>query len=421
MLTSRIGPIGAFLLLMQGSGFAYLTDGEIHSPPGYLSLLPISAGEAYVDPVFGTRIKRITDARSTPNTADVGNLTFVINEYSNVAPFNSRGTRLLLQHGGYFALYDELGGYLRDLPLEIGAISEPRWSRHEANMIYYLSGNRLLRYDTVKAEASVVRAFGEYSRISGTGESDLSLDGDHLALVGDRRDIFVYQISTGTKGPVLDASGLGGFDLAHITPCNNVLVSWYAIGSGRYQGVELYDRDMRFLRQVSRATGHLDTMLDADGSEVLLIANAADPQPVCLNGVVKIRLADALQTCLVSFDWSLALHVSAPDNAGWFYVSTQAPADPLPGQGWRAFTNEILRVALDGSEVRRMAHHRSRPFNPYNWTPRASVSRDGRRLVFSSNYGLQSILGLPAEYSDVYLFSMRVEVQREWEPVASCS
>ena len=65
-----------------------------------------------------------------------------------------------------------------------------------------------------------------------------------------------------------------------------------------------------------------------------------------------------------------------------------------------------LGTRLDGSEVRRLAHHRSRPFNAYGWMPRASISRDGSRVVFSSNYGLQAILGYPYYYSDAYLIDL---------------
>jgi hypothetical protein len=57
-------------------------------------------------------------------------------------------------------------------------------------------------------------------------------------------------------------------------------------------------------------------------------------------------------------------------------------------------------VKLDGSEVRRLAHHRSRPFDSYNYTPRASASRDGSRLIFGSNFGLY---GPSTLYTDVYL------------------
>ncbi|MBI4465694.1 MAG: putative Ig domain-containing protein, partial [Acidobacteria bacterium] len=163
---------------------------------------------------------------------------------------------------------------------------------------------------------------------------------------------------------------------------------------------------MNFQRQVAHAGGHMDVTRDINGDEVLVWTNSADanPLPGCNNGFVKIRLADGQQTCLLSVDWSLAVHVSGSDDSGWVFVETYAPSDPDPlSSSWRTYTNEILQIKLDGTEVRRLAHHRSRPFNSYNWTPRVSASRDGSRFVFNSNYGLQGILGYTAEYSDVYL------------------
>src|SRR5262249_8405581 len=44
----------------------------------------------------------------------------------------------------------------------------------------------------------------------------------------------------------------------------------------------------------------------------------------------------------------------------------------------------------------------------YTYQPKASVSRDGRKLVYSSNFGLQSILGYPKEYSDAYMIDLSV-------------
>ncbi len=63
-------------------------------------------------------------------------------------------------------------------------------------------------------------------------------------------------------------------------------------------------------------------------------------------------------------------------------------------------------MKLDGSEVRRLAHHRSRPFNSYNYQPHVSVSWDGSVLVYNSNFGLQSTLGYPTEYADLYLMAV---------------
>jgi hypothetical protein len=38
--------------------------------------------------------------------------------------------------------------------------------------------------------------------------------------------------------------------------------------------------------------------------------------------------------------------------------------------------------------------------------PRATISRDGARLVFASNFALQVLQGAPAEYSDAYLLTV---------------
>jgi hypothetical protein len=384
---------------------AYLTDRTVRLPVNYFVLLPPPAGQSYLDPVFGTVITRISDSRSQPNASDTGNLAFIVNEYSTMSPFNQDDSRLVLQHQSYFALYDGNGHYQKDLPFEISASSEPRWSRTDPNLLYYFLGNSLKSYNVVNGIRAIVHTFSEYARVDGRGESDMCFDGDHFVLVGDAQDIFVYEISTDKKGPVLDASG-HPFDSVYIAPGDQVIVSWYEMGSARYAGMELYDRDLRFLRQLAFANGHKDVSRDTDGEPILLWVNAADPQAPadCQNGVVKIRLADAQRTCLISLGWSGAAHVSAPDGGGWFFVSMFASGDPkpLPGE-WRPYTNEVLQVRTDGSEVRRLAHHRSRPFNSYWYQPRASVSRDGRRLVYSSNYGLPSILGYDNAYSDVYL------------------
>jgi hypothetical protein len=321
-----------------------------------------------------------------------------------MTPFNSDNSRIILVHQSYFGLYDGTGFYLRDLPLEINASSEPRWSRKDNHTLYYVHGNQFKAYDISSGATTIVHTFNEYSAISGMGESDISFDGDHFVFAGNNRYVFVYQISTDTKHAVFDTAGVA-FDSVYITPNNNVIISWIQTGTVRNTGQELFDTNMNFLRQVGHADGHKDVTLDTDGNEVLVWTNSNDPQPICNNGIVKIRLADGQQTCLVSLDWSLAVHISAPDDSGFVYVETYAPSNPTPPTGWVAYTNELLQIKLDGSQVLRLAHHRSRPFqaNTYNWQPKMSASRDGSRVVYGSDYDLQVIDGNAAQYSDVYL------------------
>ena len=387
------------LFSIAGSAFAQQAGTVTYVPPDYDVLAPPAAGSSYVDPVFRSTIKRMSNSRIEPDVAKgVGTLPFISNEYSTMSPFNADNSRILGLHFSYFGLYDGSGRFTKNLT--VCASCEPRWSRTDPDVLYFISGNRLNRLNVSTGRMSAVHTFREYKSISGKGESDISVDGDHFVFAGDDSSVFVYEISTDTKGPVLNTGGRG-FDSLYITPNNNVTITWLESGIARSNGIEFFDRNMTFQRQVAPAGGHMDVTRDANGDEILLWINSADPTPVCENAIVKIRLSDAHQTCLISLDWSLAVHVSAPDTGGWFFVETYAPGDPAPdSEGWKTFTNEILRVTLDGTEVLRLTHHRSRPLTSYNYTPRVSSSWDGSKIIFNSNFGLH---GPSTLYTDVYL------------------
>jgi hypothetical protein len=375
-------------------------------PPDYDTLLPPSQGGSFVDPAFGTSIQRISDAAHARNADGGGFLTWIMVEYSTMSPFNQDDSLALLVHQSYFALYDSAGRYIRDLPLEVNASSEPRWSRANNHEFYYVHGNQLKVFDATTGQARVVRTFGEYSSIYGMGESDISMDGDHLVFAGDRRYIFVYTISTDSCSPALDAAGRG-FDSLYLTPYNQVLVSWGLDLATKLAPIDLYDPSMAFVRQIFRVNGHKDVALDTDGSEIVVITNSAEPAPnVGKNAVIKVRLSDAKQTCLQELDWSLAVHISTADHTNFCFVSTYAPGNPEPPAGWYPFTNEILQVFYDGTPTVRLAHHRSRPHgeNQYDYEAWASANRSGNLLLFSSDFDLQAQDKTVAdEYSDVYL------------------
>jgi hypothetical protein len=395
-------------LLLIGSietALAQLTSTSVELASDYDTFVPPSVGLTYVDPTFRSTIKRVSNALGTPNADGGGYLTWIENEYSTMSAFNSNNSNFILVHQSYFALYAGSGLYMHDLPLEINASSEPRWSRKDNVTLYYHSGNMLKSYNISTGDIAVVHTFSEYTSISGNGEMDISYDGDHFVYCGDGRYIFVYQISTDKKFTVFDTAGRS-FDSEYITPDNNVIVSWIQSGTVRYTGQELFDINMNFLRQVGHADGHKDVTLDTNGTEVLVWTNSDDPLPIpnCNNGIVKILLSNGTQTCLAQLDWSLAVHISAPDGNGSVFVDTEAPSNPGSGaSGWVAYTNEILQVKLDGSGVIRWAQHRSRPLNSYNWQPKLTVSRDGTRLLYASDFDLQVIDSYAAEYSDEYM------------------
>src|SRR5262245_33812148 len=80
---------------------AYITDSAIYSPPSYPTMQPPAPGGSYMDPVFGTGIKRLTNAMSVNRADTTGLVTSIAPEYSSMSPFNQDNTRLLLVHFSY--------------------------------------------------------------------------------------------------------------------------------------------------------------------------------------------------------------------------------------------------------------------------------------------------------------------------------
>lgn len=374
----------------------------------FSAFLPPKVGYSYIDPLFGTLIKRISDAPNTTDNASGKALPLITHEYATVSPFNIDNTRLLVQHFTYFALYDGNGNYLRDLPFEINSASEPRWSRDDPDVFYYLTGNQLKSYDIGTGRREVVREFPEYRDVSGLGESDLSGDGDRRVLVGDRRQIFVYDLALDRKRPALTIPPDVGIDNVLISPRNRVLVGWLRSGSTRFSGVEMFDENMNFIAQLTPVVAHMDVGSDDNGDDVLLWHNSADPNPPsdCQNAVMKIRLRDRRKTCLISFEWGVGVHISAVANSDHFVISTYSALDAAEKAGRSGllkYQDEILRLSYDGKQVERMAHHWSGAYDTYVFQPKASLSQDGSRLVFSSNYRQQEKKGYSDRYTDAFL------------------
>lgn len=390
-------------LLWTTTAVADLTDALVHVPPAYNSFRPPAAGGTYLDPVFGATVKRLSDSLHTLDASNSGYLTWIEDEYSAASPFNKDQTRFLLVFQSYFGMFDGQGNYLAPLPFEVNSGSEPRWSRSDPNVLYYHKANQIKQLNITTMTLTVLHTFTEYAAISGKGQMDISMDGDHLVFLGDARYLFTYQISTDKKSPVFD-TGVAGYSVLYMGANNSVTISWAQSGTARFTGIELFDVNMNFLRQLTHAAGHMHMGVDVTGEPILIWNNSADPLPVCgQNAVVKVRLEDGLQTCLLSLDFSLAMHISAPDNT-WAFVETYVPSDVDPNSpAWKPYTNEILQIKLDGSEVRRLAHHRSRPFDNYVYEPKVSSSRDGSAIVYGSNFDLQAIQGNPALYADSYM------------------
>ena len=165
-----------------------------------------------------------------------------------------------------------------------------------------------------------------------------------------------------------------------------------------------YGSQVRWIAYKDPASGIADVTLDGQTQSVDLYSSTPAAQ-----SPVYVR-----QNLPLGFH-NLAIDVTNRKNpaSSGYKVWIDAVEDDPP---WTTYTDEILMVRLDGGEVRRLAHHRSRPYNTYNYTPRASVSRDASLVMFASNYGLP-VDGYTS-YVDAYLMGLNPETLR-WNSTAT--
>src|SRR5262245_8705737 len=167
--------------------------------------MPPFVGSRYSDTVFGTTLVRLSNGQRQLNDA-------VHHEYATMSPFNKDSSLILLQSDqhGFFVVDRNGRQVVPPVALQLGGLSEPRWSGKDAHVFYYHDGNRLKKFDVLTRQKSNVRAFPQYQKITfGGGEGDISEDGDHLLIVGDDRYVGMYTFSSDTLGRMIDLSAIG--------------------------------------------------------------------------------------------------------------------------------------------------------------------------------------------------------------------
>ncbi|HWJ39480.1 MAG TPA: hypothetical protein VNT29_00025, partial [Candidatus Limnocylindrales bacterium] len=320
--------------------------------------------------------------------------------------WNCDNSRMLLLANSYFRMYDWPANSVKDLVI-LDASSEPRWSRTDPNVLFFHTGNTLKMLHVASETVTVVREFKEYSTITGKGKTDISEDGSRFIFIGDGKDLFVYDMQTDFVTPIAKNTA-PGWNNVFLSPDNQPIISWLTPGTGRGQGVELFDADGKFIRQLARADGHMKLTRDASGQTVMIWTNSADPQPDpnAQNAIVMVDLKTGEHFPILQLDWHLAVHVSAADR-GVAFVETYDTANfRFDESNWKPYVNELMMIDLATGVVTRLAHHRSRATDTYNYMPKLTCSRDGSLLAFGSNFGMSLQAGTKAQhpigYTDAY-------------------
>ena len=407
-----------------------ISDDVIKPPDLHTFYPPAGAGSEYIDPAFGTRVIRVTD------NSHFGE--FVLGGYlgnSEICYFNKDGSYFIAEENetesGSRAiatyLYNGNTGkrirmialsntYIRPYwvrwPLADRYKKDGRYITFDPNTHLYKYHDNELRLVNINDVSNyvVLRKFTEYTNLGPAGgEGDLSADGRFWVMDGDGKEMFVYDLIDDIKYPVstFDLGSLGskggnvGVDYGAITPSGKYIAVSWGTDPGinrRYAGIELYDLNWNFIRQLHPSIIHWAMGYDAFGDEVIYTVVTHDypgffaPCGGKAGDLVSVRMSDGRQILLKEVPIWAHLEISSSNylsSGDYIYVGyhrRSEDADDL----WSPFWDEVIEVPTDGSqEVRRFMHHYSHyvPGKSMKYyQPDPMINRQGTKLIYRSTY-----------------------------------
>jgi hypothetical protein len=371
--------------------------------PGQPGFLPV--GEAFVDPVFGSTIRRLTAQSPQSGAGDT---------YARNGWWNSDSTRVHWHPsaGGCLVLDAVSGGVVRSgVPCQT-ASGEVSFAPDDPRLLYYWSGASLRTFNINDGSTALVKTFPATVENLGGSVDYVDRTGRYFVLrYGGQTRVWDKQSDVVYAGGISRDAG-GGW--TGITPnASHVVIATgggfysYSINhGGRAIGPETLFWDL--------CGDHSDLVSGSDGKSYLVgiecssedavyrvdVSLLQSPSP---GGAAAQRASNLKLIHLGS--WRDASHYSCSSRSDWCVVSFEAIDDDFLSMGqWRPYKSELVAVNVISGEIRRLAHHRSRGIDMgYYNQPHPSISWDGSRLMWTSNFGL-NVGGLG--YGDLYSMDM---------------
>lgn len=335
------------LLLMSGvgarGGIPFPPDQTWSGPTPVPSVSPPEYLETITDPVFSTRVTRVT------------NIANWVNHYPKDPAWNCDGSMIKLNQP-----YSILDGRDYSVIITNGPYGEVRWAYTDPQKMYHILDNSFLCYTVSNRTDTLLRTFPAYSAVYlGPWEGNLSTNDRYVALAGEQGSnvtCIVYNIQEDT------------IESEQLMPFPFDALDWMSMSmSGEYvvmnttNGITVYDRDVNFLRKISPKGEHGDLGRDVMGREVF----------VAIIPVEMIRLEDGVSTLLLDSGIGGG-HVSCRNfkRLGWAYLSANAEH------------HEVFAIRLDATRtVEHFVHDHNQLDSAF-----ATPSPDGRRIIFNSTW-----------------------------------
>jgi len=341
-----------------------------------------SLDETVIDPAFGQQVTRITDSAPGEYIAPLTTLT---------SAFNADETKLLV-----YRTTEDGGGEHRVLDLTTGEsvvaeiaptdIEEVAWSSSEPDILIYVDGVSVMRFDVSTGSAVAVRTFDECEQLAtAVGGAGLSLDGDVLSLAclsssGD--SLLAYRFSTDTVVTALREQNPDLFTQAPRVAASGdrfVFPTEARLGTVLDAALQPMGIEIDPLSTTALDVNGVDIAIgpsfggDFAGSLLAIDLVTGEARPIVEPGPDSTSITNGMT-------------VSASGQLVAF--STRAPED-LEAADWVAFDGEVVLVDLRSADpvVTRLAHNRTSSALGYWSSTFVSVSPSGERVAFSSDWG----------------------------------
>jgi hypothetical protein len=379
------------------------SDRNIYPAPTTVPFPKVGYLQSYTDPVFGTKITRVT---GDPGTAILGGGTWsnqVNIAYSKVQVWNADESLMFIAGnrtagGGTGPVLIDGSTYQPVASVRCPGV-ECRWHPTDPAKMIWVNRDQIGEWFPRTGAANVIATFNGYSNFHiGPNEGNLSLDGSIIVVSGQIAGAgpniaFAYDMVKRVKYPDILVNKYGDrLNWASISPAGDYVVLAF---SGERHSVVL-DLTGRLITRINNSQPtHYDMTIDGSGDEVAVGSNRPGSSFPHNGAVIKVRLRDGELTPLTT--GGFARHTSTRDTtARAFAVSSMEPQTRLP-----PYNDEIVLVRLDGSVVYRLAHTYNNMIDfPSEVIP--SISPSGTRVIFQSNW--LSPTGRPTQ---VYVIDLR--------------
>lgn len=351
--------------------------------------------EQFVDAVHGTTIQRISKDNSSWRR----------HEYSRRPAFNANSSRIIMRSsGGYWHLYRIKGKrvvYDHALP---SPMTEPNWHPTDSNRYRYFDddgeGMNIREYNIATRRSRVIANFKNRlpwrnaGRVWTRWEGRPSDDGNIWCLMAETSDfkalgLFSYDLAKDRVIATLDLDG----EPDHVATSVN---GRYCVPSSDDfgGGTRAYSLDFSRFRQLHGGSEHSDVALDANGRDVLVLADYSSGQ------IRMVDMASGRSTPLLPLynprGSTFSVHISglATASPGHVVVSTYnshldyGSIEADYGDMWGHDRLAIVELKAN-PKIYNVAYLRNGR-GDYWSEPQATVNRDLSRILYASTWGSNS-------------------------------